>query len=62
MPPETRRSAFQPVVAVVAIAAGVVLVIGVVHGLVVGDSSLWLLADAVILVASLTLLRALRRK
>jgi hypothetical protein len=57
-----RRSVFQPLVAAVAIAAGLVLVIGVVRDLLVGDSSLWLLADAILLVASLTLLRALRRK
>jgi hypothetical protein len=60
--PAPRRSAFQVVVALVAIVAGVVLVVGVVRGLIIGSSSLWLLADAVVVVASLTLLRALRRK
>ncbi|GAA4265702.1 hypothetical protein GCM10022256_13140 [Frondihabitans peucedani] len=51
----------QTVVAVLAAVAAVVLVVGVVRSVVTGESPLWLIGDAVVLVASLMLIGAFRR-
>ncbi|RKR76694.1 hypothetical protein [Frondihabitans australicus] len=46
---------------VLAVASGAVLVTGVVRTLVTGETGLWPLAAAIILAASLTLMRSIRR-
>lgn len=56
-----RSSTRQTVVAVLAAIAAVVLVVGVVRSVITGESPLWLIGDAVVLVASLMLIGAFRR-
>jgi hypothetical protein len=55
------RPAFQGWLTILAAASTLVLLIGVVRALVTGASSPLLIAVAIILAASLTLLRSLRR-
>lgn len=59
--PDRSRSLRQIFVMILAAVAGIVLVIGVVRSVVTGESPLWLLGVAVVLVASLMLIGAFRR-
>ena len=59
--PERSRSLRQLFLILLATAAALVLVIGAIRAVVTGESPIWLLGTAIVLVASLMLITALRR-
>ena len=60
--PDQTHSLRQLFLILLAAVAGVVLVVGAVRSVMTGDSPIWLLGAAIVLVASLMLITALRRK